>query len=114
MVKGNQKAEGEHIALVRGTLINGTGKDPLEGSVVVTRGAIIEEIGKQEEVKLPDECWVIDVSGKTIILGMIDLHVHLFIGGDDPAMPAGVALPTWVNRSLPLLGKGPLPMQGDR
>jgi N-acyl-D-aspartate/D-glutamate deacylase len=60
------KAESEQVALVGGLIIDGTGQEPLENGVVVAKGAVIEEVGKIDKIKLPTECRIIDVSGKTV------------------------------------------------
>jgi imidazolonepropionase-like amidohydrolase len=65
------------VALVGGTLIDGTGRDPLEGSVVLVRGSLIEQTAKKEDVRIPRDLHVVDVTGKTIMPGMIDCHCHI-------------------------------------
>lgn len=65
------------VALVGGTLINGTGEDPVEDQVVVTDGSGIQAVGRKDEVEIPAGCEIIDVSGKTIMPGMFDCHCHV-------------------------------------
>ncbi len=102
MLGGSGKAEGKRVALVGGVLIDGTGKDPLENSVVVTNAAVIEEVGRSDKVKLPAGCHIFDVSGKTVMPGMMDLHVHLSLG-DEPIVPRGGVM-CGLEQSLPMLG----------
>jgi imidazolonepropionase-like amidohydrolase len=102
MLERSEKAEGKRMALVGGMLIDGTGKDPLATSIVVTKDAIIEKAGRSDEVKLPAGCRVVDVSGKTVMPGMMDLHVHLSLG-DEPIVPRG-GIMSGLQRSLPALG----------
>ena len=64
------------IALAGGTLIDGNGRDPLQDAVVIVRGSIIQDVGKKDKVKIPADCQVVDVSGQTVMPGMIDCHVH--------------------------------------
>ena len=61
-----------------GTLIDGTGHDPVpNASVVIDDEGRITHAGKLESK--PQGAEVIDVSGKTIMPGLIDSHVHLFV-----------------------------------
>lgn len=65
------------VALVGGTLIDGTGAPPVENAVVVMEGSGIVAVGPQHRVAIPAEAKVIDVSGKYVLPGLIDAHVHL-------------------------------------
>ncbi len=56
-----------------GTLIDGKGGAPVPNAVIVIRGDRIESIG----TAVPDGARVIDLSGKTVLPGFIDAHVHL-------------------------------------
>ena len=60
------------------TLIDGTGRDPVtNASVVIDDEGRISEIGRL--TRRPAGAEVIDVGGKTVMPGLIDSHVHLFI-----------------------------------
>jgi imidazolonepropionase-like amidohydrolase len=63
------------LVIKGGTLIDGTGNDPLENSVVIIQDSKIIEVG--EKVTTPHDSEVLDVSGKIVMPGMIDGHVHL-------------------------------------
>jgi len=70
----------EHIvALKGGTLIDGHGGAPIENAILVIKGERIEAVGKAETVNLPQGAEVIDVTGKTVMPGLIDAHLH-FLG----------------------------------
>jgi len=59
-------------------LIDGTGRAPLAESVVVITGNKITAVGKASEVALPaGEYELIEATGKTLLPGLIDCHVHL-------------------------------------
>jgi imidazolonepropionase-like amidohydrolase len=64
-------------AIKNGTLIDGTGKTPLENSVVVIDGSKITAVGKVGEVQIPSDAQIIDAAGKVVMPGLMDLHVHL-------------------------------------
>jgi imidazolonepropionase-like amidohydrolase len=65
-----------------GTLIDGTGRPPLEDAVIVIEGNRFKAVGKRGEVAVPSGSRIIDVKGKTILPGLIDGHCHLldFVG----------------------------------
>jgi imidazolonepropionase-like amidohydrolase len=64
------------IAIEGGTLIDGTGSPPLAGMTILIEGNRIREIGRQGELTLPSGVRVISATGKYIIPGLIDSHVH--------------------------------------
>lgn len=64
------------IVLVHGTLIDGTGADPLPDAVVVIRAGRIATVGPRAQVTIPADAQVIDVQGATILPGLINAHVH--------------------------------------
>ena len=70
------------LVIQGGTLIDGTGRPPLDDAVIVVEGERIKGIGKRGEVAVPRAARVIDVKGKTILPGFIDGHCHLldFVG----------------------------------
>ena len=62
--------------LVGGTLIDGTGAPPIEDSIVVINDEYIVAVGKRDEIPIPDGSEVYDITGKTIMPGLIDSHCH--------------------------------------
>ena len=77
--------EPDGVALLGATLIDGTGGPPLVESAVVIRGGRVESVGSRAEFRLPARTTELDVTGRWIIPGLVDAHVHLV----DPQ--AGVA-----------------------
>ncbi len=65
------------VALVGGTLIDGTGKEPVANTVILIEGDKIKEVGLVGKVKIPKDAQKIDASGKWILPGFIDCHIHL-------------------------------------
>jgi imidazolonepropionase-like amidohydrolase len=70
------KKEEPVVALVGGTLIDGTGALPVADATVLVRGSKIVEAGPSAKVKVPEKAEVIDVRGKFILPGFIDCHIH--------------------------------------
>ena len=69
-------AQTRPVAVVGGTLIDGTGRSAVEDSVIVFQDGRIQSVGKRGEVALPRGAQVIDAKGKTILPGLIDGHCH--------------------------------------
>jgi hypothetical protein len=65
------------LVLQGGTLIDGSGREPLENAVVVIEGNRIKAVGKQGEVTVPAGSRLVDMKGKTLLPGYIDGHCHL-------------------------------------
>lgn len=70
-------ATGDVTVLTGARLIDGNGGEPIENAVIVIRGDRIESVGEAASVTIPDGAEQIDLTGKTIMPGMIALHVHL-------------------------------------
>ena len=65
------------VVLTGARVIDGTGAAPIEqGSVVMSNGRI-DAVGATASMTLPADATHIDVSGKTIIPGLINAHGHL-------------------------------------
>jgi imidazolonepropionase-like amidohydrolase len=64
------------LVLVNGTLIDGSGSDPIMDAVLIIQGDRILKVGSKEEVKIPRGINVIDLEGTTILPGFINAHVH--------------------------------------
>ncbi len=64
------------LVIEGGTLIDGTGADPVDGASVVVRDGRIASVGKAGEVEAPAGARRIDASGGWIVPGLVDAHVH--------------------------------------
>lgn len=60
-----------------GRLIDGTGRPPVDDSVIVIRSGRFEAVGRRGEVSVPADADTIDATGKTVLPGFIDGHGHL-------------------------------------
>jgi Amidohydrolase family len=76
LAPANLLAQPRPIAIVGGTLIDGTGRAAVTDSVVVISGGRFQEVGKRGEVTIPQDAETIDAKGKTILPGLIDGHCH--------------------------------------
>ena len=73
----------QNAVLLHATVIDGTGAAPLPDAAVVIAGGRIAAIGPAAKVKTPGGVPVIDLTGKTIIPGIINAHSHI---SDDPVV----------------------------
>ena len=65
------------FALTNGRLIDATGAPPIEHAVVVIRNGRIEAAGAAASTPVPRGIPQIDVTGKTILPGLWDMHAHV-------------------------------------
>ncbi|HUP65321.1 MAG TPA: amidohydrolase family protein [Thermoanaerobaculia bacterium] len=80
------------IALVGARIITMRGNEVIEDGTVVVERNRITAIGPRASVAVPSDARRIDVAGKTIIPGLIDVHWHGSMG-DDEIIPEQ----SWVN-----------------
>ncbi len=71
----------EKTALLCGRLITGKDEAPLRNQVILVEGETIVAVTGQGQV--PKGYRLIDLSGYTVLPGLIDAHVHPLIYGDD-------------------------------
>jgi imidazolonepropionase-like amidohydrolase len=71
------------VYIKAGTLIDGRADAPRANQVIVVRGNRIESVGA--DTAIPAGAKVIDLSGMTVMPGMIDAHTHIFLQGEEPA-----------------------------
>lgn len=68
-------------------LIDGTGGEPVENSVIVVQGDRITAVGAMHEVKAPAGATVVSLKGKTVIPGLISAHSHLGVTKGNTVAP---------------------------
>jgi imidazolonepropionase-like amidohydrolase len=68
--------ESGSLAFVGATLINGTGATPVRDAAVVVEKGRIAAAGPRRSVKIPAGATRIDISGKTVLPGLWDMHAH--------------------------------------
>ncbi len=65
------------LAVKGGKLIDGTGRAPIENTVILIQAGRFQAVGRSGEVAIPAGAEIVDVTGKTILPGFIDGHGHL-------------------------------------
>jgi imidazolonepropionase-like amidohydrolase len=72
------KVDAPVVALTNVRVIDGTGAAPKERQTIVIRDAAIADIGDADRIKPPEGSTVIDLTGKTVIPGLVMVHEHLY------------------------------------
>jgi imidazolonepropionase-like amidohydrolase len=75
--KSYEQTEFPTTAFTGATIIDGSGTTPIQNGVLIIQNGRIVTLGKMEEVEIPEHATHIDVSGKTIIPGIINAHGHV-------------------------------------
>ena len=71
------------IVFTHATVIDATGADTQSDMVVIVTGETITEIGKFGKIEFPKNSQVVDATGKFLIPGLWDMHVHLTKAGEN-------------------------------
>ena len=74
-------AQAQRVAMVGGTLVDGTLSDPIRDSVILIEGQRIVAVGTVKTLPVPADATVISTEGMTVLPGLWDMHVHLMING---------------------------------
>ena len=81
------------LVLRGGTLIDGTGAGPVAGVTIVVGDGRIAAVARGAAGEWPQDAEIIDVSGMTVLPGLIDCHDHLAMHGYDLARRWGLDEP---------------------
>jgi imidazolonepropionase-like amidohydrolase len=66
------------IALEHVRVIDGTGAPAAENQTVLIDRGNIREIGPDASVKIPEGAKIVDLSGRSVIPGLVGMHEHMF------------------------------------
>lgn len=82
------------LALTHVRVIDGTGAAPRADQTLVIRDGKIAALGDAASTKTPEGAKVLDLSGRTVIPGLVGMHDHMFYpapGGAPPLYPEHAA-----------------------
>lgn len=66
------------VALTHARVIDGRGHAALENQTLILRDGKIVALGAEADVKIPEGALVRDLTGKTVLPGLVMVHEHLF------------------------------------
>jgi imidazolonepropionase-like amidohydrolase len=93
-VRAFVKEDAPVIALTHVRVIDGTGAAPRADQTLVIRDGKIAALGDAASTKIPEGAKVLDLSGRTIIPGLVGMHDHMYYpspGGAPPLYPQHAA-----------------------
>ena len=79
LAKPNQSTRLKPIVLTHVTVIDATGAPAKSDMIVVITGDRITELGKSQAVRLPKDAQVVDATGKFLMPGLWDMHIHWYL-----------------------------------
>jgi amidohydrolase family protein len=66
------------VSLMHARVIDGTGAPPRDDQTIVIRDGTIAEVGSTASVAVPSGATAIDLTGKSVIPGLVMMHEHLY------------------------------------
>jgi len=70
------RAQTPILVLQGALLIDGTGRPPIDNSVIVIEGERFRAVGRSGDVAIPPGAQIVDLRGRTVLPGFIDGHCH--------------------------------------
>src|SRR5690348_4178662 len=77
-VRGFVKVDAPVVALAHVRVIDGTGVAPRENQTVVLSNGKVASVSAAAEASVPHDAQILDLSGYSVIPGLVGMHDHLF------------------------------------
>jgi imidazolonepropionase-like amidohydrolase len=87
------------IAIIHATVIDATGAPPKPNSTILIDQEKISAIGPDSSLEIPSSARLIDATGKYLIPGLADMHIHL-MGAGEPAGSREFILPLLIANGI--------------
>jgi len=78
LTKGFVTVDSSPVALKHVKVIDGTGAAPADDQTVLIENGVIREIGPASSVSVPSSAQVLDLTGRSVIPGLVGMHDHMF------------------------------------
>ncbi|HEV2860589.1 MAG TPA: amidohydrolase family protein [Pyrinomonadaceae bacterium] len=80
------RVEAPTVALAHVRVVDGTGAAPREDQTIVIVGGRVQSIEASAAAKVPEGARVLDLTGYTVLPGLVGMHNHMFfpVGGQPP------------------------------
>lgn len=75
--KTAERLPSPYTAFTGATIIDGSGAAPIADGTLIIQDRRVVAVGPSDAVSVPDDARIVDVSGKTIIPGLINAHGHV-------------------------------------
>ena len=90
--------------LKNGRIIDGTGAAPFSGTIRIGSEGRIDSVGAADNAPEPPGARVIDLKGRTVLPGLMDLHIHFKMGTDDTWKVKASKVPVDLDMPLTMVG----------
>ena len=87
------------LVITHATVIDATGAPPQRNSTVLIDGTQISAVGPDSSLEIPTGARVIDATGKFLIPGLADMHIHL-MGAGEPTGSREFILPLLIANGI--------------
>jgi imidazolonepropionase-like amidohydrolase len=78
LTKGFVTVDSSPVALKHVKVIDGTGAAPADDQTVLIENGVIREIGPASSVSVPSSAQALDLTGRSVIPGLVGMHDHMF------------------------------------
>lgn len=96
LAQSNSRSQTQALVITHVTIIDATGARPKPDQTAIIVAGRIQKIGDSGKVRVPRGAQVLDATGKFLIPGLWDMHVHLAGVSASPAWSKDVVLPLYV------------------
>ena len=79
-----------YLALTNATVLTGEDLEPHTGAIILINNGTIVAVGDDKDISIPSEATVLNMSGYTLMPGLIDMHAHMGFPALEPYEEPGV------------------------
>ena len=103
----------ETILIKNATLFDGTGARPAPSTSILIRNGRIETVAPAAELSAAEGAIEVDASGKFVIPGLIDMHIHVELCGGREGLPIWLGAGVTTIRDVGGSPEGMLPLRDE-